>query len=54
MLSGRGFLLILLLLAGFSASSQRIIYSEPEKDDTRRLDFEIIGKINGNSSGELI
>ena len=48
MLSGRGFLLILLLLAGFSASSQRIIYSEPEKDDTRRLDFEIIGKINGN------
>jgi hypothetical protein len=48
MLKGRGFLLILLLLAGFSASSQRIIYSEPEKDDTRRLDFEIIGKINGN------
>src|SRR6185503_4131698 len=48
MLSGRGLLLILLLLAGFSASSQRIIYSEPEKDDTRRLNFEIIGKINGN------
>jgi len=48
MLSGRGLLLILLLLAGFSASSQRIVYSEPEKDDIRRINFEIIGKVSGN------
>jgi hypothetical protein len=44
----RGLLPVLLLLTGFCASSQKIIYSEPEKEDTRRLDFEIIGKINGN------
>ena len=31
-----------------SAYSQKLVYSEPEKDDTRRLNFEIIGKINGN------
>jgi hypothetical protein len=44
----RGCILGLLLLTGFSANSQRIVYSESEKDDTRRLDFEIIGKIGGN------
>jgi hypothetical protein len=44
----RGFLFGLLVLVGFSGSSQKIVYSEPEKDDTRRLDFEIIGKIDGN------
>jgi hypothetical protein len=43
-----GFLFGWLVLAGLSASSQKIVYSEPEKDDTRRLDFEIIGKIDGN------
>lgn len=35
-------------MTAFSASSQRIVYSEPERDDTRRLDFEIVGKISGN------
>jgi len=30
------------------ATAQKIIYSDPDKDDTRRLNFEIIGKINGN------
>lgn len=44
----RGLLFILLLITGFSAGAQKIVYSEPEKDDTRRLDFEIVGKINGN------
>ena len=39
MLKGRGFLLILLLLAGLSASSQQIVYSEPEKDDTQAIEF---------------
>ena len=34
----------------FAASSfaQRIVYSEPEKDDIRRINFEIIGKVSGN------
>ena len=27
---------------------QRIIYSDPEKDDNRRLNFEIIGRVGGN------
>src|SRR5215469_10156575 len=32
----------------FVLRAQRIIYSEPDKDDNRRMDFVIIGKINGN------
>ncbi|HEV8506663.1 MAG TPA: hypothetical protein VGQ53_14735 [Chitinophagaceae bacterium] len=28
--------------------AQRIVYSEPEKEDSRRMVFEIIGKIDGN------
>jgi hypothetical protein len=48
MICFRGLLSVLLLLTGFCAFSQKIVYSEPEKEDTRRLDFEIIGKIDGN------
>lgn len=48
MICSRGLLSVILLLTGFCAVSQKIVYSEPEKEDTRRLDFEIIGKINGN------
>lgn len=33
----------------FSSSfGQRIVYSEPERDDSRRMNFEIIGKVGGN------
>lgn len=42
-----GFLLFL-IFSGNAARAQRIVYSEPEKDDTRRMNFEIIGKIGGN------
>jgi hypothetical protein len=42
------FLSVLLLLTGFGLNAQKIVYSEPEKEDNRRLDFEIVGKINGN------
>ncbi len=28
--------------------AQRIVYSEPERDDTRRMNFEIIGKFGSN------
>lgn len=40
----------LALLCAFSTrmQSQHIVYSEPQRDDTRRTDFEIAGKINGN------
>lgn len=43
-------LLLLLLMAGFflPVSAQRIVYSEPDKDDTRRMDFDIVGKVSGN------
>ena len=28
--------------------AQKIVYSEPDRDDTRRMEFEVIGKIGGN------
>lgn len=31
-----------------SVTAQKIVYSEPERDDSRRMDFEIVGKISGN------
>lgn len=34
--------------ANSSLFGQRILYSEPEKEDNRRLNFEIIGKVQGN------
>ncbi len=45
----RSFLLCLLLVLGFflSVSAQKIVYSEPDRDDPRTLNFEVIGKISG-------
>lgn len=40
--------LIILIIAGKSALAQKIVYSEPERDDSRRMNFEIIGKFGGN------
>lgn len=37
---------ILLLCSGLNA--QRIVYSEPDRDDARTINFEVIGKMNGN------
>lgn len=48
MLCGRWFLTVLLACFGFLATAQKIVYSEPEREDTRRLNFEIAGKIGGN------
>jgi hypothetical protein len=39
---------ILLSISVTRIPAQHIVYSEPQKDDTRRTDFEIAGKINGN------
>jgi len=39
-------LLLTFVFAGLQA--QRIVYSEPDRDDSRRMDFEVIGKIGGN------
>lgn len=48
MIRGSMFLFILLILTAGVVNAQKIVYSEPDTDDTRRLNFEIIGKINGN------
>ncbi len=37
-----------LLFTISSLFAQKITYTEPEKDDTRQLNFEIIGKVSGN------
>jgi hypothetical protein len=31
-----------------SVNAQRILISEPDKEDSRRMDFEIIGKMGNN------
>lgn len=40
--------LILLLITGFTTVAQKIVYSEPEREDSRRMNFEIIGKFGNN------
>lgn len=37
-----------LAMIGQEAGSQKILYSTPERDDSRRLNFEIAGKVGGN------
>ena len=39
---------ILLLCFSAAGNSQKIVYSEPDRGDSRRMDFEVIGKISGN------
>ncbi len=39
---------LLFLCSGSQLLAQKIVYSEPERDDTRRMNFEIAGKIGGN------
>jgi hypothetical protein len=40
--------LLLLLASPILIVAQQISYSSPEQDDTRRTNFDIIGKVNGN------
>jgi hypothetical protein len=42
------FLLVLSLAVPRPAKAQQISYAEPEHDDSRRTNFEIIGKVGGN------
>lgn len=42
------FLIVLCIVLGITVSAQKIVYSEPEKDDNRRINFEIVGKVGGN------
>jgi hypothetical protein len=42
-------LAIILLSSGLLvAKGQKIVYSEPDHDDNRRITFEVIGKVSGN------
>jgi len=41
-------LLVLLLLSPFFLVAQRIMYSNPDQDDSKKTNFEIIGKVGGN------
>jgi len=42
------FVVIFVFVSGLILRAQRIVYSDPDRDDNRRMNFEIIGKINGN------
>jgi hypothetical protein len=48
MMGKRLFLTLVISGTCLSAIAQKIVYSEPDKDDTRRMDFEIAGKIGSN------
>ena len=41
-------LLVMIVLAPRILPAQQIIYTEPEHEDSRRTNFEIIGKVGGN------
>lgn len=42
------FLVLFVFAVAPFLQAQRIVYSEPERDDTRRMVFEVVGKIDGN------
>jgi hypothetical protein len=44
----RIFFSLLVSFMWMSVSAQKIVYSEPDREDGLRLDFEIVGKLNGN------
>jgi len=39
---------LVFLISFYNINAQRVVYSEPDKNDYRQTQFEIIGKINGN------
>lgn len=41
-------LLVGSLLFVFQSFAQKVVYSEPERDESRRMNFEVIGKVSGN------
>lgn len=48
MRADKTFLFICFSLLYTCVTAQRIVYSEYDKEDTRRLNFDIVGKVNGN------
>jgi hypothetical protein len=43
-----GFTIMLFLVFSQAVNSQKVIYTEPDKNEMRQIDFEIIGKYTGN------
>ncbi len=48
MVRGRWFFFFVVMITGLTTGAQKIVYSEPDRDDTRRIKFEIAGKVGGN------
>jgi hypothetical protein len=48
MLVQKGLFLLVSILFSVAGFSQKIVYSEPDRNDNRRMDFDVIGKIAGN------
>lgn len=48
MISRRLIAVLLIVCFFFTSNAQKIVYSEKDNDDTRRMTFEIIGKVGGN------
>lgn len=48
MIGKRFFFAVMMVCTALLANAQKIVYSEPDKDDTRRMNFEIAGKIGAN------
>ncbi len=44
----RTVLLLCISLLSVDLFAQKIVYSEPDREETRRINFEIIGKVSGN------
>jgi len=42
------FLILALVLGSITTRAQKIVYSEPDREDNRRMNFEIVGKVSGN------
>ena len=48
MFSKQLLLFVICTLGFYVSKAQKIVYSEPDKEDNRRMNFEIIGKVRGN------
>ncbi|MGH2566324.1 MAG: hypothetical protein ACRDE5_17525, partial [Ginsengibacter sp.] len=48
MTSGKWFFILGLCTVSSLVSAQKIVYSDAERDDTRKMNFDIVGKIDGN------
>jgi hypothetical protein len=48
MVGKKWMLALFIISAGYSANAQKIVYSEPQKDDTRHMTFDVAGKVSGH------